>query len=211
MKSAVPTNVMQDRDVTYEASPMMHTKQLAEYWKVEPRTLTNWIAKVRKYGYEIGETGERNRTYFNDVDQDLIKNARHGTLTRNPNSKKAKPFSETSENSENVLSIDDQLRQRQQEEAEETEQNLNLQLRSQVIEGGSTLTLARTTAAYDEGAAIAKAEFGAKVQGYLKTKVAANAAFDQFVAELDQGAIEETEGEAQLGEFTPAGLLAGLF
>ena len=166
-------------DATYAHSAMaMHTKQLAEYWKVDSRSLTNWIAKVRKLGHEIGQPGERNRTYFSDVDQDLINTCRHGTLT--PNLRKAEP----SENSENVLSMEERRNRETQEAQTESDQNHNLQLRTDVLQSSGALMTQRTEASYLEGSAIAKAELSAKVKGYLETRVVADKAFNEFVDEL---------------------------
>lgn len=166
-------------DAQYVAtSNVMHTKQLAESWQVDSRSLTNWIAKVRKAGYSIGQSGERNRTYFNDVDQDLIKAARYGTLTTNPNSQKV------SEPSENVLSMEEKRNRETQEAQAESDQNQNLQLRTDVLQSAGTLMTQRTEASYQEGAAIAKAELSAKVKGYLQTRVVADKAFNEFVDEL---------------------------
>lgn len=195
-------------DAQYVAtSNVMHTKQLAESWQVDSRSLTNWIAKVRKAGYSIGQSGERNRTYFNDVDQDLIKAARYGTLTANPNSQKV------SESSENVLSMEEKRNRETQEAQAESDQNRNLQLRAEVIQSGGSLLAQRTEASYEEGAQIAKAELSAKVKGYLETRVVADQAFSDFVDELS--AIDLTNGipdSPKLPEVSsPKQLVAALF
>ncbi len=196
-------------DAAYADSSMaMHTKQLAEYWKVDSRSLTNWIAKVKKLGYEIGTPGERNRTYFNDVDQDLINTCRHGTLTPNP--RKA----ETPQNdSENVLSMDERRNRETQEAQTESDQNRNLQLRTDVIQSSGSLVAQRTEASYQEGTEIAKAELSAKVKGYLETRVVADKAFNDFVDELT--VIDLSNGvpdSPKLPEVsTPKQLVAALF
>jgi hypothetical protein len=195
-------------DAQYVAtSNVMHTKQLAEFWQVDSRSLTNWIAKVRKLGYSIGQSGERNRTYFNDVDQDLIKAARYGTLTQNPNSEKV------SEPSENVLSMEEKRNRETQEAQTESDQNRNLQLRTDVIQSSGSLVAQRTEASYQEGTEIAKAELSAKVKGYLETRVVADKAFNDFVDELT--VIDLSNGvpdSPKLPEVsTPKQLVAALF
>jgi hypothetical protein len=192
-----------DSDVQYAATAsIMHTKQLAESWSVTSRALTKWIATVRELGYEIGQPGERNRTYYNDVDQDLIKNARYGTLTPNPNSENS---------SENVpRTIEEELAQQKQEAATEATQNRNLELQIQLNQtGGSQLLTTRQQQGYEYGAAIAKAEFASTIRGYAETKVAVNVAFEQWLNEND---IPVGEPQPQVGEApTPKQLLAGLF
>lgn len=195
-------------DAQYVAtSNVMHTKQLAESWQVDSRSLTNWIAKVRKLGYSIGQSGERNRTYFNDVDQDLIKAVRYGTLTPNPNSEKV------SEASENVLSMEDRKNRETQQAQTESDQNRNLQLRTDVIQSGGSLLAQRSEASYQEGAHIAKAELSAKVKGYLETRVVADQAFNDFVDELT--VIDLSNGVPDspklLEVSSPKQLLAALF
>jgi hypothetical protein len=186
------------RDATYADSSMaMHTKQLAEYWKVDSRSLTNWIAKVRKLGYEIGQSGERNRTYFNDVDQDLINACRHGTLTPNP-----KKVEASQNDSENVLSMEERRNRENQEARTESDQNLNLQLRTDVLQSSGSLLVTRK---------LAKAELGEKVRGYLETRILIDEAFDQFVAELVEVVEVDPTEQRKLEATTPKQLLAGLF
>lgn len=204
MKSATVVNVDM-RDVSsVDSAASMHTKQLAEYWNVDPRSLTNWIGRVKKLGYEIGQKGERNRTYFSDVDMDLIKAARYNTLTPNPRSRN------TQNDSENVLSMDDRKFREAQEAQEEATQNRNLELQIQLKQGNSTALSTRKQASYNEGAAIAKAEFAAMVLGYTETKIAARQAFDEYLKETD---VQQLEDEAPVfeGAPTPKQLLAGLF
>jgi hypothetical protein len=195
------------RDATYADSSMaMHTKQLAEYWKVDSRSLTNWIAKVRKLGYEIGQSGERNRTYFNDVDQDLINACRHGTLTPNP-----KKVEASQNDSENVLSMEERRNRENQEARTESDQNLNLQLRTDVLQSSGSLLVTRKEKSYQEGVELAKAELGEKVRGYLETRILIDEAFDQFVAELVEVVEVDPTEQRKLEATTPKQLLAGLF
>jgi hypothetical protein len=206
MKSASVVNVDMGNvaSVDVDSSASMHTKQLAEHWKVTPRALTDWIAKVRKLGYEIGQQGERNRTYFNDVDQDLIKAARYNTLTQNPNPK-------TSQNdSENVLRMQDRKFREVQEASEEATQNRNLELQVELKQGSSVGLANRKQASYQEGAAIAKAEFAAMVLGYTETKIAARKAFNEYLQEVDD-VDQIDELPVFEGAPTPKQLLAGLF
>lgn len=196
-------------DPTYADSSMaMHTKQLAEYWKVDARSLTNWIAKCRKLGYEIGQPGERNRTYFSDVDQDLINTCRHGTLTPNPRKAEA-----SQNDSENVLSMDERRNRETQEAQTEAGQNRNLQLRSEVVQSSGELLPLREQAARLEGGAIAKAELSAKLQGYLETRVACDQAFHEFINELNSAdvSIEPVDQPALPESISPKQLLAALF
>ncbi|KAM3092676.1 hypothetical protein ACKFKG_21940 [Phormidesmis sp. 146-35] len=194
-------------DAIYADSNMsMHTKQLAEFWKIDSRSLTNWVAKVRKLGYEIGQPGERNRTYFNDVDQDLINACRHGTLTPNP--RKAEV---TQNDSENVLSMEERRNRENQEAQAESEQNHNLQLRTDVMQSSGSLLLQRTEAGYQEGSAIAKAELASKVKGYLETRVVADKAFNDFVDELAVVDLSTVENSALPEVTNPKQLIASLF
>jgi hypothetical protein len=196
-------------DTIYADSSMaMHTKQLAEYWKVDSRSLTNWIAKVKKLGYEIGQPGERNRTYFSDVDQDLINTCRHGTLTPNP--RKAE---DTQNDSEKVLSMDERRNRENQEAQTEAGQNRNLQLRTDVMQSSGELLPIRQEAARQEGGMIAKAELSAKLQGYLETRVACDQAFHDFVTELNGAdmSIEPVDQPALPESTSPKQLLAALF
>lgn len=194
-------------DAQYVATAnVMHTKQLAEHWGLtDTRSLTSWIAKVKKLGYSIGQPGERNRTYFNDVDQDLIKAVRYGTLTQNPTSQN---FSETSEK---VLGIDDRKNREAKEVQEESDQNRNLQLRTEVMQGAGTLATQRDEASYSEGVAIAKAELASKVRGYLETRVACDQAFEVFLTELEADDLAEMTDVPKLEPTSPKQLLAALF
>ncbi|KAM3102087.1 hypothetical protein ACKFKH_32350 [Phormidesmis sp. 146-20] len=194
-------------DAIYADSNMsMHTKQLAEFWKIDSRSLTNWVAKVRKLGYEIGQPGERNRTYFNDVDQDLINACRHGTLTPNP--RKAEV---TQNDSENVLSMEERRNREAQEAQTESDQNQNLALRTAVIQESGSLLSQRTEAGYQEGSAIAKAELASKVKGYLETRVEADKAFNDFINQMI-GDYEQLDEQCALPEVTtPKQLIASLF
>lgn len=188
-------------DVQYAATAsVMHTKQLADSWKVSSRALTKWIAKVRELGYEIGSEGERNRTYYNDVDQDLIKAARYGTLTPNP---------ERVEDSENVpRTLEEQVLDKKREAETETAQNRNLELQIQLAQSHDSQMIAtRQTASYQQGAAIAKAELTGLIQGYAETKIAVNAAFSQWLQENDSVVMEVTQ--PQLGEAPDPKLLLG--
>jgi hypothetical protein len=195
------------RDSTHaDANVSMHTKQLAEYWQIDSRSLTNWIAKVRKLGYEIGQSGERNRTYFDDVDQDLINACRHGTLTPNP-----KKLDTAQNDSENVLSMEERRNRENQEAQTESEQNLNLQLRTDVMQSSGSLLLQRTEASYQEGSAIAKAELASKVKGYLETRVVADKAFNDFVDELSVVDLSTVENPALPEVANPKQLIASLF
>lgn len=206
MKSAAVVNV--DMGVeSVDPTMSMHTKQLAEHWQVETRTLSNWIARVRKLGYEIGSPGERNRTYFNDADQDLIKAARYGTLTENPNSRNSKNVPGSSDK---VLNMEDQVRKQQQEAADESQQNRNLELRTGIVQRGGTLLATRTDAAYKEGAAIAKEELKAKLTGYLETREITDPLFEQLIAELD-GGVGVGVVKPQLESPDPNVLVAELF
>ncbi|KAM3094193.1 hypothetical protein ACKFKF_27990 [Phormidesmis sp. 146-12] len=194
-------------DAIYADSNMsMHTKQLAEFWKIDSRSLTNWVAKVRKLGYEIGQPGERNRTYFNDVDQDLINACRHGTLTPNPRKSEV-----TQNDSENVLSMEERRNREAQEAQTESDQNQNLALRTDVIQEAGSLLSQRTEASYQEGSAIAKAELASKVKGYLETRVEADKAFNDFIAQMI-GDYEQLDEQRALPEVvTPKQLIASLF
>lgn len=201
MKSASVVNVDMSDVSSVDSAVSMHTKQLAAHWKVDPRSLTDWIASVRRMGYEIGQKGERNRTYFNDVDQDLIKAARYKTLTKNPNPKNSR------NDSEKVLSMDDRRIQEEQEAQSEAQQNRNLELAT-TLQSGSSVLATRKNAAYQEGVAIATAELGEKVRGYLETRVQAEQAFELLVQELD-GKDVDTLDAVEVP--TPKQLVAALF